>query len=199
MELLNEIVPNEIVPNALSQADQTSILDFLVNPMYQNNIKKQKELKKDNSADIKFYRKRIISLCKDMLKDRFESEELKKIHDNYVNEIISYFKMKDTNDILQSQYISIIDEVKEEQQVQAQQDQAKEVQEVLVKPMQAQAQQKQVQDTLNKNIMRKKITSTLDNYVTIVKKDEELPAYPVKKEINLKTSSLKNKGVRINK
>jgi hypothetical protein len=188
----NEIVPNEIVPNALSQADQTSILDFLVNPMYQNNIKKQKELKKDNSADIKFYRKRIISLCKDMLKDRFESEELKKIHDNYVNEIISYFKMKDTNDILQSQYISIIDEVKEEQ---AKEEQAKQVQEVLVKPIQA----KQVQDTLNKNIMRKKITSTLDNYVTIVKKDEELPAYPVKKEINLKTSSLKNKGVRINK
>jgi hypothetical protein len=35
----------------------------------------------------------------------------------------------------------------------------------------------------------------LDNYVTVVKKETE-KSYPVKKEINLKTSSLKNKGVR---
>ena len=184
----NEIVPNANAIDKIGQIDQTSILNFLVNPLYQNNMKKQKELKKDNSADIKFYRKRIISLCKDMLKDNFESEELKKIHNNYVNELISYFKMKDTSDILQSQYNSIIDEVKE-QVTPVQVTPVQEVQEIQVK---------EGKDTLNKNIMRKKNTSTLDNYVTIVKKDEELPAYPVKKEINLKTSSLKNKGVRIN-
>lgn len=171
------------------EIDQKSILDFLVNPLYQNNLKRQGENKQsDNSADIKFYRKRIISLCKDMLKGKFESEELKKIHMNYVNELIFYFKMKDTSDILQSEYdstksISIINSEEEEAQLK-----------------EAQLKEIYTEDKLNKNLMRKKNTSTLDNYVTIVKKEkEELVNYPVKKEINLKTSSLKNKGVRSKK
>ena len=191
------------------EIDQKSILDFLVNPLYQNNLKRQGENKQsDNSADIKFYRKRIISLCKDMLKGKFESEELKKIHMNYVNELISYFKMKDTSDILQSEYdstksISIINS--EEEEAQLKEAQLKEVQlkETQLKETQLkEAQLKEIytEDKLNKNLMRKKNTSTLDNYVTIVKKEkEELVNYPVKKEINLKTSSLKNKGVRSKK
>ena len=192
------------------EIDQKSILDFLVNPLYQNNLKRQGENKQsDNSADIKFYRKRIISLCKDMLKGKFESEELKKIHMNYVNELIFYFKMKDTSDILQSEYdstksISIINSEEEEAQLEEAQLKEAQLKETQLKETQLkEAQQlKEIytEDKLNKNLMRKKNTSTLDNYVTIVKKEkEELVNYPVKKEINLKTSSLKNKGVRSKK
>jgi hypothetical protein len=187
-----------------NEIDQKSILDFLVNPLYQNNLKRQGENKQsDNSADIKFYRKRIISLCKDMLKGNFESEELKKIHMNYVNELIFYFKMKDTSDILQSEYdstksISIIN--REEEEAQLKEAQLKEAQLKEAQLKETQLKEIYTEDKLNKNLMRKKNTSTLDNYVTIVKKEkEELVNYPVKKEINLKSLSLKNKGVRSKK
>jgi hypothetical protein len=192
-EMANEMVAktNEIANNV-----ESSILDFLVNPMY--HMKKQKELKKDNSADIKFYRKRIISLCKEMLKGHFESQELKQIHENYVIQLISYFKMKDTSDILQAQYDSKQENTPSAQPKEAQQTeaQAEQAQPTEVQPMEAQT--KEITNTehdINKNLMRKKNTSTLDNYVTVVKKETE-KSYPVKKEINLKTSSLKNKGVR---
>ena len=84
---------------------QASLL-YLTNPLYQQIIKQQKENKATTSkSDIKFYRKRITSLTKDMLKgDIPDNIYIKHIYETYVNELIKYFKMIDTRDIIQKQY-----------------------------------------------------------------------------------------------
>ena len=57
--------------------------------------------------DIKFYKKRVVALCKNLLKGSIPpNNEVKRIHDEYVKSIILYFKMQDTNDIIQQDYIN---------------------------------------------------------------------------------------------
>ena len=82
-------------------------LTYLTNPLYQQIIKQQKEIKAtNNKADIKFYRKRITALTKDMLKgDMPANNYIRHIYDTYVNGLISYFKTLDTTDIIQGQYV----------------------------------------------------------------------------------------------
>jgi len=81
-------------------------LTYLTNPLYQQIIKQQKEIKAaSNKSDIKFYRKRISSLTKDMLKGEIPNNDyIKHVYDAYVNGLIKYFKMLDTTDIIQKQY-----------------------------------------------------------------------------------------------
>jgi hypothetical protein len=82
-------------------------LTYLTNPLYQQIIKQQKEIKAtNNKADIKFYRKRITALTKDMLKgDMPANNYIRHIYDTYVNGLIAYFKTLDTTDIIQGQYV----------------------------------------------------------------------------------------------
>ena len=81
-------------------------LTYLTNPLYQQIIKQQKEIKAaSNKSDIKFYRKRISSLTKDMLKGEIPNNDyIKHVYDAYVNGLIKYFKTLDTTDIIQKQY-----------------------------------------------------------------------------------------------
>ena len=83
-------------------------LTYLTNPLYQQILKQQKEKTSKNSkSDIKFYRKRIMSLTKDMLKgDIPNNTYVKSVYDSYMSGLISYFKMIDTRDIIQNQYAS---------------------------------------------------------------------------------------------
>ena len=93
-------------------------LEYLTNPYYQNvlnarNKKKTLMNKEDevDKKDISFYRKRIVALTKDMLKGiepPFPNEDIKKIYEDYVKNLINYFKMIDRKDILQDQYDKVI-------------------------------------------------------------------------------------------
>jgi hypothetical protein len=92
-------------PLMLKMKDIT--LEFLTNPLYHNMLHSKSGLinnRKINKQDIKFYRKRIYALSKDLLKGDSPNESLKKIHDDYVNAAINYLKMIDTKDIIQEQY-----------------------------------------------------------------------------------------------
>ena len=80
-------------------------LEYLLNPVLYEKINSQK----NNSnnlifKDIKFYRKRICQLTKDMCKGEYINNNLKTVFLNYANTIIYYLKQLDEKDILQSDY-----------------------------------------------------------------------------------------------
>ena len=90
-----------------TETDRATLALFS-NPAYLNLLKKRQitNLKNNHSPDIKFYRKRIIALFKDILKgEEIECiSEIKEIHDSFVLTAINYFKMIDTKDLIQTQY-----------------------------------------------------------------------------------------------
>ena len=165
-------------------------LDYLINTKQykiqiisstQNTINK-----KINRKDKKFYRRRILSLTKDLLsKEESEivvSPDIKYAFDNLVKTCIHYFKILDRNDIIQEDYNNfnkgINEEIKEEKELSESEQFLKEENEKL--------------------LMRsvKLSNHSLDNFIKIkmTKQAEEL-IIPQQKEINLKDPILKNKGV----
>ena len=138
--------------------------------------------RKINRKDKKFYRRRILSLTKDLLsKEESEivvSPDIKYAFDNLVKTCIHYFKIIDRNDIIQKDYNGFDEEIKEE----------KELNET----------EKFLKEENEKLLMRsvKMSNHSLDNFIKIkmTKQAEEL-IIPQQKEINLKDPILKNKGV----
>jgi hypothetical protein len=166
-------------------------LTYLTNPLYQQIIKQQKELKTaSNKSDIKFYRKRISSLTKDMLKgDIPDNEYIKSIYDTYVNGLIKYFKMVDTTDIIQKQYS---DEIIQKTEENILFNQAESIIEDL-------STIKEVSIDNADDLLMRKISgpSTLDNFVIKTQHENtNTRIIPVIIDVDLKEPSLKKKGVK---
>lgn len=170
--------------------EENATLEFLTNPLYRNLMMKQNSndsdknnSKKANKEEIKFYRKRITSLSKDMLKGVFPNETLKKIHDDYVNYIIMYFRMIDTKDILQAEYNDFTNPTLNDNENDNELNNIEEFNTI---------------NQANQQIMKKIVNvSNLDNY--IIKKNGDMnkdQIIPNKKEINLQCPSLRMKGVK---
>ena len=107
-ELKNDTSSNDF----LNQAS----LDYLINTkQYKINLTNAMN-KKINRKDKKFYRKRILSLTKDLLtKEESEivvSPDIKCAFDNLVKTCINYFKILDRNDIIQEDYNGFDEEIK---------------------------------------------------------------------------------------
>ena len=161
-------------------------LDYLINTK-QYKIQLTSALNtKISKKDKKFYRRRILSLTKDLL-SKEESEiivlpDIKYAFDNLVKTCVSYFKILDRNDIIQEDFNDfnkgINEEIKEEKELSESEQFLKEENEKL--------------------LMRsvKMSTHSLDNFIKIkmTKRAEDL-IIPQQKEINLKDPILKNKGV----
>jgi hypothetical protein len=161
-------------------------LDYLINTK-QYKIQLTSALNtKISKKDKKFYRRRILSLTKDLLsKEESEiivSPDIKYAFDNLVKTCVSYFKILDRNDIIQEDFNDfnegINEEIKEEKELSESEQFLKEENEKL--------------------LMRsvKMSTHSLDNFIKIkmTKQAEDL-IIPQQKEINLKDPILKNKGV----
>jgi hypothetical protein len=165
--------------------NQTS-LDYLINTkQYKIQFISSTENainKKINRKDKKFYRKRILSLTKDLL-SKEESDivvlpDIKYAFDNLVKTCIHYFKILDRNDIIQEDYNGFDEEIKEEKELSETEHFLKEENEKL----------------LMRSVKLSKYS--LDNFIKIkmTKQAEEI-IIPQQKEINLKDPILKNKGV----
>jgi len=160
-------------------------LDCLLNKqMFNKHVRNQKS-KQLNKEDIKFYRKRIFNLFKEIISGdspKHLSPDVKYAYDAFLNSAIHYFKTIDNNDIIQSEYNDI--ENLEHSCVEFTQDLSLN----LTTNVEA-----------DKLLMRSIKTDipTLDKYVkkTIVKKNNEI-ILPKQKEINLKDPNLKNKGLK---
>lgn len=95
---------NNIIDNLDNSRKAT--LKFLTNPIYQKNTVPLIEEKniKYNRSDIKFYKKRILNLTKEMFRNNFPSLYLKNVFQNYIEILIEYFIIQDENDIIQEDY-----------------------------------------------------------------------------------------------
>ena len=193
-----EDIPEAVNPLMSKMKDVT--LEFLTNPLYHNIINSKSGLinnSKINKQEIKFYRKRIYGLSKELLKGNSPNETLKKIHDDYVNAAIIYLKMIDTKDIIQEQYKN------EKKNIDTSQNEifpdinninfSNEIGSNEIGSNES----TNVADA-NQQMMRKIVNiSNLDNYVIIKNANNTGNEYPIpnKKEINLHTQELKTKGI----
>ena len=162
-------------------------LDLLLN----KDIKKNRLSKKENKEEIKFYRKRTYNLFKEITNGNTPedlSPDVKYAYDNYVNATINYFKTKDRNDIIQSEYGESVS-----------------VEDLSNNTIDCSI-NCSINDTTDYNegllsSLRsvKMNTPTLDKYVTKIrtKKKEEL-ILPQQKDINLQNPEFKSKGVKKN-
>ena len=177
----------------ISRIDNAATLEYLTNPVYyhimvKNNKQKSEEKCAEYKADVRFYKKRIISLFKDMVKDAaVPIKDLKIQHDGYIQSLINYFKMVDHKDIIQEQYLK--EEEEEEEEGPHLIDLAEHTAEYEIN---------------NDKLFRKTVTvSNLDNYVIITTPEEGLVSdtriIPLKMEIDLHRADLKMKGVRAKK
>ena len=85
-------------------------LDCLLNKeMMGKHVMKQRE-KQINKEDLKFYRKRIFNLFKDIISSNPPEDlvpDVKYAYDTFVKSAIDYFKVVDNNDLLQEEYKDI--------------------------------------------------------------------------------------------
>ena len=163
-------------------------LTYLTNPLYQQVLKQQTQnTVHNNKSDIKFYRKRITALTKDMLKgDIPENSYIKTIYETYVNGLIKYFKMVDTSDIIQQQYVEDASAGASEAAAGA-----------AASPLAIPQTNKEI--TIDNNTMMRKHTgiSTLDNFVIKQPNEsKETRIIPLIIDVDLKEPSLKKKGVK---
>ena len=168
--------------NIIRQLNKTNkdTLTYLTNPSYCNNVSVESTNilnRKYKNSDIKFYRKRIISITKNMLQGNFENNNIKSIYYNYVDSIIEYFITLDKVDILQEDYIDISIN--------------NSIGNIIDNNL----------DTLNNLLIKEPIpiNNTLDDFVVRNNKSNETHFIPQKKVIDLKSTSLKTKGIKKNK
>lgn len=163
-------------------------LDCLLNKELYNKHIQNKRAKSLNNHDIRFYRKRIYNLFKELLVSKEEPPDLlpdvKLNYDNFLYSCINYFRTIDNNDLIQSEYkdinnsYDILDNI----------------------PHDNTNFIRENSDDADKLLMRSiKIQgeSTLDKYVkkTSTAKKEEI-IMPIQKVINLEDPELKNKGIK---
>jgi len=200
---------NSSLPSLPPTLSNKATLEYLTNPYYQNVLnarnKKNTFINKEDEVDkkdISFYRKRIVALTKDMLKGiepPFPNEDIKKIYEDYVKNMINYFKMIDRKDILQDQYDKVI--LDEDESINANANanaiDANSIEDINDALKQIQTINYEKADEL---MMKKTIrVSNLDDFVVILKNEDEKNdrIIPIKKEIDLKTPNLKTKGIKV--
>ena len=168
----------------MSQAYITQLtIDCLLNKNVINKHIKNKQSKKENKEDIKFYKKRIYNLFKEILTGNSPDDllpDVKYAYSNFLNASISYFKTVDNNDIIQSEYNDMDFSP-----------------EICCNDNDISGNVVDADKLLMRSI--KMNVPTLDKYVTRTstkKKDEII--LPKQKNINLNDPELKNKGLKKN-
>lgn len=151
-------------------------LDLLLN----KDIKKG-NLKKVNKEEIKFYRKRTYNLFKEIINGNTPEDllpDVKYAYDNFVNSTINYFKTKDRNDIIQSEYKDFV-----------------EIHNDVVADISSNSISNVDADKLLMRSIKFNIP-TLDKYVLKSKTKKDEIVMPQQKEINLTDPEFKNKGIK---
>jgi hypothetical protein len=183
-----------LAPIMLENNADNATLAFFSNPLYLEKINKKKITKtEDYKNHIKFYRKRIISLFKEMIKDEPSTRELKEVHDLFIIKAIHHFQMVDKKDIIQGMHIHGQSEPIQSELEQQQSD---------LSPEDSLNDDNLTIQEANDKMMKKTINvASLDNYVVINHdaSSNEIRFIPMKMEIDLKNPELKNKGVKSKK
>lgn len=199
--------PNKTPSIKLANEADNATLAFFTNPAYLGLLKRKLQPNNKDESDaevIKFYRKRIISLFKDLFKSAEEQsvtaaataagresagQELKETHLHFVMTAIKHFEMVDTKDIVQGQHIIDIKDIKD----------IKDNNSINPEDILDAIGGEYTLDEANDLMMRKTFAvPNLDNYV-ISKPDlsaNNVRIIPVKFDIDLKAPELKTKGLK---
>lgn len=164
-------------------------LEYLTNPLYKKDDLKKNTKTNDfvlNKDQCSFYRKRIISITKDMLKGEYPSQLLEKIHKEYIQSLINHFKRVDEIEIIQKEYSDL---------------NLKDVSASGAVASASAAIDKSIIDLsniqLNNEIMMKRNKPvSIDNFITkkVIKIKKDIPI-PQKKILNVNTPAHKIKGI----
>jgi hypothetical protein len=164
-------------------------LDCLLNKKMYNTQIKNKKTKQINHEERKFYRKRIYNLFKDMISENSPDNlllDVKYAYENYINATINYFKIIDSNDIIQGEHDSETNE-----DLETNRDLEKDISNNSV----------EAADAILMRSVKMEIP-TLDKYIKRTKtkplNDQPRLIIPKQKEINLNDPQLKNKGIKNN-
>jgi hypothetical protein len=150
-------------------------LEYLTNPLYQKEFKHNTKLTDElNKEQCSFYKKRIISITKEMLKGEYYSENLKKIHNEYIQSLINHFKRVDEIEIIQQEYSDIS----------------------FNKITDLSTNVNKINVNLNEIIMKKNKPVSIDNFVTkkVIQIKKEI-LIPKKRVLNVNTPAHKIKGI----
>lgn len=179
--------------------EQRSITDsasltFFTNPAYHAILQRKHALtaSKNNAEEIKFYRKRIVALFKELLKtpEAVEAAEVKEMHSLFVNAAVRYFEMTDKKDIIQGQHSQGQASAAQETAAQGQEETDLSMDDLLEGPETlAEANQLMTRKTI--------VVANLDNFVTSkdTSANDIVRIIPLKLELDLKTTDLKTKGL----
>jgi len=164
-------------------------LDCLLNKKMYNTQIKNKKTKQINHEERKFYRKRIYNLFKDMISENSPDNlllDVKYAYENYINATINYFKIIDSNDIIQGEHDSETNE-----DLETNGELGKDISYNSV----------EAADAILMRSVKMEIP-TLDKYIKRTKtkplNDQPRLIIPKQKEINLNDPQLKNKGIKNN-
>jgi len=160
-------------------------LDCLLNKeLMGNHVMKQRE-KQINKNDLKFYRKRIYNLFKEIISNNSPdnlSPDVKYSYNTFIQTSIDYIKVIDNNDLLQEEYKDF-----------------KHIQTISSEDLEKEKEQNNTCEA-DKLMMRsvKMDIPTLDKYVkrTTTKQKEKTIFLPKSREVDISNPELKNKGLK---
>ena len=167
-------------------------IDYLINPDVYKKCKTVSITKSNVNNDKKFYRKRIISLTKELLinKEVTVSPDIEYAFNNYIKSCINNFRNIDNNDIIQGDYTDLI---KDEQSLDNLNDN---LNDKLINMNSFEITKKSNESLFNIN----KKTSTLNNFIIRNKPEQQSAIFlPKERNINLKDPVLRKKGVKYKK
>ena len=167
-------------------------IDYLINPDVYKKCKTVSITKSNINNDKKFYRKRIISLTKELLlnKEVTVSPDIEYAFNNYIKSCINNFRTIDNNDIIQEDYTDLI---KDEQSLDNLNDK---LNDKLINMNSFEITKKSNESLFNIN----KKTSTLNNFIIRNKPEQQSAIFlPKERNINLKDPVLRKKGVKYKK
>ena len=152
-------------------------LEYLLNPCLYEKINNQKNMSENLIfKDIKFYRRRICQITKDMCKGEYINDNFKTLFLNYANTIIYYLKHLDEKDILQSDY-----------------------KDYQFTPSISKCLTDDISSNINADdllINNSNPINNLDNFVKKINLESEKKILPQKRIANIKDPMLKKKGVK---
>ena len=162
--------------NYLMSKMNNDILKYLTNPIYQRNNNNIEELT-INNEDKDFYRKRILSMSKNIYSGVHYDDNLNKAYNDFVFLAINYCKLTDKKDLLQEEYDII---AKQENNIVIPNDNSFNLTES------------------NHMVFRskKENPNTLDTFIHIKNNTQKDKFIPQQKKINLKQEKLKKKGIK---
>jgi len=80
---------------------------YLTNPNIMNKYNKTQEINSIEPEELKFYRKRILMLTKDYLRNKQENTTLDDVFNSYAYSLINFFKFIDKKEIIQQEYKNV--------------------------------------------------------------------------------------------